>query len=123
MARKSPHHEYVDYLAEDLRRGEVSRRDFVRWASVLGVSLPSISAILAACSPAAAPANSTTGGTTAGSQPTTVAPGGPKKGGTLRFTTTSAKELAPHRLTSGGGIDIVQCSVDYLAEADKDGVL
>lgn len=122
MARKSPHHEYVDYLAEDLRRGEVSRRDFVRWASVLGVSLPSISALLAACSPASAP-QSTTGGATSGSQGGTTAPSGPKKGGTLRFTTTSAKELAPHRLTSGGGIDIVQCSIDYLAEADKDGVL
>ncbi|HEX8968343.1 MAG TPA: hypothetical protein VF937_10705, partial [Chloroflexota bacterium] len=46
-------HEYLGHLAEEYRSGRIPRRTFIRWAATLGLSAPAISAVLAACAPAA----------------------------------------------------------------------
>jgi peptide/nickel transport system substrate-binding protein len=77
-ARRS---EVENHAIDELLAGNVSRRDFLRWGTVLGMSLPTLAAILEAC------ASGSQGGTT----------GPPVKGGTLNVATSgNPKSLDAH---------------------------
>ena len=54
-------HSYVPELKEEFRQGRITRREFMRLAALLGVSLTGINAFLASCAPApaAVPAQAT----------------------------------------------------------------
>src|SRR5512136_893145 len=51
---KNDVHPYIPELQESLRKGEISRREFLRYAALLGLSAGAAS-VLAACAPAATP--------------------------------------------------------------------
>jgi peptide/nickel transport system substrate-binding protein len=98
----------LDRIVDDAVRGRVSRRDFLRRAAALGLSLPTAGAILAACgasatqapataAPTAAPTTAPTTGPTAA--PTAApTPAGPTTGGTLIF----ARQAEPASLLPCG---------------------
>ncbi len=69
-------HPYVPELLEQYRQGKVSRREFMRLAALLGVSLTSINAFLASFAPAAEAVQQPTG--------TPAAAPNVKRGGQLR---------------------------------------
>ncbi len=75
--------ERIPELQEQLRQGKMSRREFLRYATLLGVSLGAAQ-VLASCAPATPePTEEPAAAPTA--VPTTPPPAGPKRGGTIRI--------------------------------------
>lgn len=130
-------HEYVGYLTEEYRAGRINRRTFLRWGATLGVSLPALSAILAACSAPSTPASPTAAASAApavsaspaaraaGSPAASGSPaaGTPRRGGTMRVTSGPTVTVDPHKLTSNGGIVAVYPVVNYLVDVSPTGTL
>jgi peptide/nickel transport system substrate-binding protein len=81
-------HVYIPELKDLYRKGRISRREFLRNATLLGMSLASASAFLAACGPTSAPteAPQPTEAAKATEAPKPTEPpaaAGPKRGGTI----------------------------------------
>ncbi|HEY4027811.1 MAG TPA: ABC transporter substrate-binding protein [Candidatus Dormibacteraeota bacterium] len=92
---------------DEMLSGKVSRREFVRAGTVLGLSLPTLSAILAACSSA----TSTNTGTSQ-----TV-----KKGGRITIGhQTPSGAMDPLLTADVGRLTILGLAGEYLAFSDKD---
>jgi peptide/nickel transport system substrate-binding protein len=123
MSQKPKLHPYIMEATEQLRQGRITRREFLRMATLLGASAATATA-LAACgaSPTAIP------DPTAGAvQPTPVADTTPmagaiKRGGTFR----SAMQLQlldhPARLSWVQGANVVRQVGEYLAETGADNI-
>ena len=73
-------HPWVPELQEQLRKGQISRREFLRYATLLGVSVGGATA-LAACGTPATPAPAATAVPVATAAPKAAA--GPLRGGTM----------------------------------------
>ena len=120
---------------ESFEQGRINRREFVRRGTMLGLSVPFMSAIIAACgsSKTAAPASTTATtaapvstvaaagttaapGTTVAAAPTTAgAPAGFKAGGTLKVATqTPGGPLDPVAMENLGSYTIVTTCFEYL---------
>lgn len=94
--RRPGEHVYIPELKDLYRQGRVTRREFMRNATLLGMSVASASTFLAACTageeatatsppkPTEPPAPTQAPEPTEAPEPTAVA-AGPKRGGTLRF--------------------------------------
>ncbi len=86
-------HPYIPELKEKYRQGKISRREFMRMASLLGLSMSSMLPFLSSCSPeeeAAATVAPTKASEVAEATATPVPPAptpdtGPKRGGVLRL--------------------------------------
>lgn len=86
--------------------GRVSRRDFIRYSTVIGLSLPALAAVLEACS---------TGSTT------TPGSGGIKKGGRITIgQQTPSGAMDPILTNDLGRLTILGQCGEYLAFSDKD---
>lgn len=95
--------ELQQYLLDEHRRGTIDRRELLRWAAILGLSLPLLDVERArAASPAARSA-------------------APVKGGTLRLVTTSPSSIEPPQLNDVAGPAVVQPVCDYLIKIDAHG--
>jgi peptide/nickel transport system substrate-binding protein len=112
-------HPAVLDAASDLRKGKVSRREFLRFATLLGASVP-VAYTLAACgaqggSPAAAPAGEA-------SSDAVPVPGAVKRGGT--WTAAMQLQLLDHpaRLSWIEGANIVRQMNEYLTETGPDNI-
>ncbi len=91
---------------DELIAGRVSRREFIRFASVIGLSLPALAVVLEACST----------GTT-----TTTTTGGIKKGGRITIgQQTPAGAMDPILTNDLGRLTILGQCGEYLAFSDKD---
>ena len=102
-ARRS---ELENNVIDELLAGSISRREFVRAGSVIGMSLPVLAAILAACS----------GGTSPG-----PSAGGVKKGGRLNIGhDTPSGPMDPLLTADLGRLTILGLAGEYLAFSDKD---
>jgi peptide/nickel transport system substrate-binding protein len=112
-------------LVEAFAQGKISRRAFVARGSMIGLGMPLIGAILAACG---SDNKGTSGGSTpsGGTTPTggTTAPGGTtaagpiKQGGTLRIVAqTPAGPLDPVAMADLGTYTPVVTCFDYLVDA------
>jgi peptide/nickel transport system substrate-binding protein len=89
---------------DELLAGRVSRREFIRWGSVIGMSLPTLAAILEACG------SSTTSGPT----------GAVKRGGRLNIgVETPAGALDPILTNDRGRLTILGIVGEYLAFSDS----
>lgn len=105
-----------------LKAGRISRRDFLRWATLMGVSLSTASALVAACAPAPAPVTSgpppTSTSYLAPSPLPTAAPTvqtGPKKGGVLRVASKpSAGSFDPYLLNGPQNANVIGAICSYL---------
>jgi peptide/nickel transport system substrate-binding protein len=105
--------ELENHLIDEYRGGRISRRDFVRRGSVIGMSLPLVN-FLAACG----------GGKNNGGAASTTKAGGKevavKAGGTLKTGIVSpAGELDPVKIADEGGLGILGQAGDYLNWSDN----
>jgi peptide/nickel transport system substrate-binding protein len=108
--------EIENHLIDELSAGKISRREFVRRGTVLGLSLPALSFIAAACGgddddAAATGATDTTGGS-------------PQAGGTLRTAMLPpVGTLDPLTVVDEGGLAVLGQSGEYLAWSDDELML
>jgi len=100
------------HLYEEAKAGRLTRQQLLVRASVLGVSLPALSAILAACG----------GGSSTSSSGSSA--GAVKRGGTGVFGVTSpAQDVDPVTMFNTGAIMTTQLACDYLVFPDEKYVL
>jgi peptide/nickel transport system substrate-binding protein len=99
--------EIANHVIDEFAAGRLSRRDFVRRASVVGISAPLLGSILAACgssSSSSAPAGSSSSAAAAGT------PGAVIKAGIV--TPTAA--INPVTVADQGGLDMLAQTGEYL---------
>jgi peptide/nickel transport system substrate-binding protein len=103
--------EVENHLIDELAAGKISRREFVRRGTVLGLSLSALSFIASACG------GDDDDGSATGATDTTEA--GPQPGGTLRTALISpAGALDPLTVGDEGGLATLGQSGEYLAWSD-----
>ncbi len=108
-------HPYIQRAYEQLRQGRVSRREFLRLATLLGMSAGS-AAFLAACG---APA---TEATEAPAEATDAPVGGIKRGGTLRVGTQVPAVDHPARFSWIYDANQFRHAFEYLTETDGNNI-
>ena len=121
-------HPYIPELKELYRAGRITRREFLRTATLLGMSFASASLFLASCkpTPTAAPTEAPTEAPTqAPAQPTvapTAAPGMPKRGGTMTIATRVQRIDHPARLSWIEAANQFRQVCEYLTYTDYDNI-
>ena len=96
-------------LVDDLLRGSVDRRGFLRHGSMLGLSLPLLGSLAAGAGLFAAPRAARAAGT---------------PGGTIRVAlVTPAGAIDPVTIADNGGLELLQSVGDYLCRTGPDFVL
>jgi peptide/nickel transport system substrate-binding protein len=98
---------------EHLRQGRISRREFLRLATLLGIGLPAAQVLAACGAPTAAPA--------ATSAPT-AATGGIKRGGTLRVAMQLQAVDHPVRFSWVEAPNSLRHVFEYLTETDNQNI-
>lgn len=99
--------ELENHAIDELIAGRVSRRDFIRYATVIGFSLPALAVVLEACA--------------TGSNPSTGTTGTIKKGGRITIgQNTPAGAMDPILTNDLGRLTIIGQCGEYLAFSDKD---
>jgi peptide/nickel transport system substrate-binding protein len=104
--------ELANHAVDELLAGRLSRREFVRRGSVLGLSATALGATLAACGAA----NSTRSGSSSG------APSGgqAKAGGTLKLAQqTPVAAMNPLTVSDAGGLNLLAQTGEYLVFDDN----
>ncbi len=131
-------HPYIPELQEAYRKGDLSRREFLRYATLLGLSVSAASA-LAACAPAAAPTAApaptavpptSAPAATKAPEPTkapapTAAPtkaAGPKRGGTATIATRVQRVDHPARLSWIEAANQLRQVCEYLTQTGYDNI-
>ena len=121
-----------NHVIDEFVAGRLSRRSLIRRGTVVGLSLPAIGALIAACGGDDKGATATTAGgvtetTGAGSNTTavpteTTAP--PKKGGTLRVgsvaPSAASATLDPVLVNDGGGLTLLSQVGQFLTLSNQD---
>jgi peptide/nickel transport system substrate-binding protein len=99
--------EIANHIIDEFAAGRLSRRDFIRRATVVGISAPALGSILAACSSStSSPASP---GTSA------AATGGGKAGAVIKAgITTPTGAINPVTIADQGGLDMLGQTGEYL---------
>lgn len=111
-------HTYIPELKELYRAGRCTRREFLRNATLLGMSLASASTFLAACAPKtpapteAPPAEA----------PTEAPAAGPTRGGTLRIASQVQKVTHPAQFSWVAPSNQLRQVAEYLTYTDGDNI-
>src|SRR6516225_1224536 len=101
--------ELENHYIDELVSGNLSRRDFLRRGSTIGMSVPLLGAILAACGGS----GSSSSASSAGSSTGTSAPA--TKGGTLRVASvTPAAAVNPLTVSDAGGLTMLNQTGEFL---------
>ena len=101
------------HVVDELLAGRLGRRDFLRRATLLGMSIPLAGGVLAACGGSSSPA---------GSNSSSKAPQG--KGGTLRTAVnTPTAAIDPTKVADNGGLVTMSQVGEYLAYTDSSPTL
>jgi len=102
--------ELENHYIDELVSGNLSRRDFLRRGSTIGMSVPLLGAILAACggsSGSSSSASSASG--------TSTSAGAPTKGGTLRVASvTPSAAINPLLVADAGGLTMINQTGEFL---------
>jgi peptide/nickel transport system substrate-binding protein len=119
-------HPYVPELKNLYRQGKCTRREFLRTATLLGVSFASASAFLAACGPSepteAPTVAAATEAPTAAPTEAPPPPSGPTRGGTLRVATQIQKVTHPAQFSWIMPTNIVRQVAEYLTYTDGNNI-
>jgi peptide/nickel transport system substrate-binding protein len=99
--------EIANHIIDEFAAGRLSRRDFIRRASVVGISVPVLGGILAACGSSS---SSSAGAGTSASSTAKGAPGAVIKAGIV--TPTGA--INPVTVADQGGLDMLAQTGEYL---------
>ena len=95
----------AEHVIDEFVAGRLSRRDFLRRGSAVGLSLPLLSAILAACGTSAAP--------------TTTRPPAGKSGATIKVgVVTPTAAINPITIADQGGIECIDQVGEFLVFTD-----
>jgi peptide/nickel transport system substrate-binding protein len=103
--------EIANHVIDEFVAGRLSRRDFIRRGTVVGISVPLLGSILAACSSSSssAPAG---GGSSSGSSGSS---GGGKPGATIKAgIVTPTAAINPVTVADQGGLDMLAQTGEYL---------
>jgi peptide/nickel transport system substrate-binding protein len=97
--------EIANHIIDEFAAGRLSRRDFIRRSTVVGISVPVLGSILAACG-----SSSTSSGTSGSTATASGAPGAVIKAGIV--TPTAA--INPVTVADQGGLDMLAQTGEYL---------
>jgi len=106
--------EIANHIIDEFAAGRLSRRDFIRRASVVGISVPLAGSILAACSSSSSSPSSSTSSSSA-SASAGGAPGAVIKAGIQ----TPAAAINPVTVADQGGLDMLAQTGEYLVLSDQ----
>jgi peptide/nickel transport system substrate-binding protein len=97
--------EIANHVIDEFAAGRLSRREFLRRGSVIGISLPLLGAIVSACGSSPAPSTSTTKG---------------KANATIRVgIIVPAAAINPLTVADQGGLDMLAQTGEYLCLSDQ----
>jgi peptide/nickel transport system substrate-binding protein len=106
--------EIANHVIDELAAGRLSRRDFIRRASVVGISVPLAGSILEACSSS----SSSSGSSSASAGASSTATGAP--GSVIRAgITTPTAAINPVTVSDQGGADMLAQTGEYLCLSDQ----
>jgi peptide/nickel transport system substrate-binding protein len=114
-------HVAIPYLQDQLQKGKLSRREFIRYATLLGMSFGAATVAAQCAAPPAAPATEAP----AAEEPTAPpepAPTGPKRGGTLRGSMQVIRIDHPARYSWVYDANVTRHLLEYLTLTDRDNV-
>jgi len=97
--------EIANHIIDEFAAGRLSRRDFIRRATVVGISVPVLGSILAACGSSGTTSAPSGGSTTAAGKPGAVIKAG---------ITTPASAINPVTVADQGGLDMLAQTGEYL---------
>jgi peptide/nickel transport system substrate-binding protein len=103
--------EIANHIIDEFAAGRLSRRDFIRRGTVVGISVPLLGSILAACSSSSS--SSAKSGTS--SAAATGAPGAVIKAG----ITTPTAAINPVTVADQGGLDMLAQTGEYLCLSEQ----
>jgi len=106
-------------LVESFAQGRITRRQFVKRAAVIGLSLPAVSMVIAACSqgtPSAAPSASGGEPSASASASASAAPGG-----SIKVAIQRPVQVDPIAMQDLGGYGVVAQCFEFLCTLSKDG--
>jgi len=108
-------------VVEAYARGQITRRQFIQRATVIGLSLPAITAVIAACGPAGGPSATTGTGASPAPGASGSAPAGPT-GGIIRVALQRpAAALDPIAMQDLGAYGMIATSFEFLTTLDPSG--
>jgi peptide/nickel transport system substrate-binding protein len=99
--------EIANHIIDEFAAGRLSRRDFIRRATVVGISVPALGSILAACGSSSSSSTSSSPGSSSSAK---GAPGAVIKAGIV--TPTAA--INPVTVADQGGLDMLAQTGEYL---------
>ncbi|MGH3246941.1 MAG: ABC transporter substrate-binding protein, partial [Trebonia sp.] len=108
--------EIANHVIDEYAAGRLSRRDFIRRGTVVGISIPVIDAILTACgsspstTPSAPVSASGSGGASAAGKPGATITAG---------IVTPTAEINPLTVADQGGLDMLAQTGEYLTFSDQ----
>ncbi|HET7018487.1 MAG TPA: ABC transporter substrate-binding protein [Streptosporangiaceae bacterium] len=101
--------EIANHVIDEFVAGRISRRDLLRRGAVVGISIPVLSGILAAC-----------GGTSTSSKPTGGGSGAPGANASIKAgIITPSGDINPVTVADQGGLDMLAQTGEYLALSDQ----
>ncbi len=124
-------HEGIPYLKDQYEKGKMTRREFLRYATLLGTSLTAAQALISGCGPTTpeepevAPTATTAApaATTAPTEAPTVAPvTGPMRGGTLRVRGDIGRIDHPARFSWVANSNTTRHVAEYLTLTDENNI-
>ncbi len=124
MSEQRKAHPTIPYLQDQLQKGNVTRREFMRYATLLGMSVGAATIAAQCAAPAAPPATEAPAEEAPAEEaPAEEAPAGaPVRGGT--YTASMQLQLLDHpaRLSWVEGANIVRQIGEYLTETGSDNI-
>ena len=110
--------EIANHVIDEYAAGRISRRDFIRRGSVIGLSMPLLGAIVSACSSSSSTAGPA-GSTSAGSS--SAAGGGGAPGAMIKAgISTPTAAINPVTVADQGGLDMLAQTGEYLCLSGQD---
>jgi peptide/nickel transport system substrate-binding protein len=109
--------EIANHVIDEYEKGRLSRRDFIRRATVVGISIPAIDGILVACgsSPSSLSTSSSTSASASGG-----ATAAGKAGATINAgIVVPTAEINPLTVADQGGLDMLAQTGEYLCLSDQ----
>jgi peptide/nickel transport system substrate-binding protein len=98
-----------NHIIDEYAAGRISRRDFIRRGTVVGISLPVLGAVISACGSSGSPSSSTSSSAPAG-----------KSGATIKVgIIVPAAAINPLTVADQGGLDMLGQTGEYLTFSDQ----
>ena len=105
-------------LVESFAQGRLTRRQFMRRAAVIGISLPTVTAVIAACSGGTPSASAPAASESAGASASGSASASAATGGNIRVATQRPVSIDPINMQDLSGYGIVAQSFEFLVHMD-----